>query len=68
MNAKTCKKLRRAAEAATTGKPTSKLLRKPVTVRAKDGRAYQKLIAVNDPNSTRGVYLGLKRGHLNIAT
>lgn len=67
MNAKTCKKLRRAAEAVTTGKPSRKLIGKPVTVRTKDGRSYQKLIAVNDPNTTRGVYLGLKHGHLSIA-
>ena len=55
MNAKTCKKLRR-------------LIGKPVTVTNGNGRTYQKLIAVNDPKSTRGVYRGLKSGDLRIAT
>lgn len=68
MNAKACKKLRRAAGAVTPGKPARKLLGKPVTVHTADGRAYQRLIAVNDPNSARGVSQGLKRGHLRIVT
>lgn len=68
MNAKQCKKLRRLAWQVTVGAPEHRLLGKPVTVHTKDGRAYQKLIAVNDPKSTRGVYQGLKRGDLRVAT
>jgi len=68
MNAKQCKKLRRAAQSATQGRPIRRPLGKPETVIGRDGRQHQTLIAVNDPNSTRGVYRGLKRGDLRIVT
>lgn len=68
MNAKHCKKLRRAARLATVGTPERRMLGKPVTVTTRNGRTCQKLIAVNDPNSARGVYHGLKNGDLRIAT
>ena len=59
MNAKLCKKLRRAAERATVGKPARRYIRVP----ARSTRAYRThtTLRINDPTSTRGVYRAMKR-------
>lgn len=63
MNSGTCKSLRGMARARSVGMPERRLLGKPVNVNMGNGRSYQRLIAVNDPNSTRGIYRRLKREH-----
>lgn len=61
MNSGTCKRLRGLARARSVGMPERRLLGKPVAVKTRTGRPFHKLIAVNDPNSTRGIYRALKR-------
>jgi len=59
MNGRFAKKLRRAAERATIGKPARRWVANRQTTTA--GR--KAVAAVNDPDSTRGVYRALKRAH-----
>jgi ribosomal protein L21E len=61
MNSRTCKRLRGLARARSVGMPERRLLGRTVTVNKGTQRAYQTLIAVNDPKSTRGIYLAFKR-------
>ena len=64
MNAKHCKKLRRAAERATVGMPSRQLLaqntQKFIGTDAR-GRKYYAVRAINNPRSTRAIYHRLKR-------
>lgn len=62
MNAKTCKQLRALARTRSVGKPERRLL--AMKVQAGSGqRRYIAIVAVNDPDSTRGIYRHLKREH-----
>lgn len=49
MNAKQAKRIRRAAEKATVGRPFRRLI------------PHKRGYLINDPNTTRGVYRAIKR-------
>lgn len=57
------KRLRKIARLKSEGLPERQLLATEHLVVSK-GKAYKSIQAVNDMKSTRGIYLGLKRGHL----
>ena len=57
MNAKVCKRLRRAAERASVGLRARGLVGKEVA----HGRYRNSTIAVNAYNTTRGIYRAMKR-------
>ncbi len=71
MNAKTCKRLRRAAENASVGMPARRLIAIGQRVNQakhaqpqKSGvkpREYRAECAMNDPQSTRGFYRAMKK-------
>jgi hypothetical protein len=64
MNQKKCKAARRLARQLSTGMPERQLLgQKRKVKRKRRGKAveYQATQAINDPQSTRGIYRVLKR-------
>ena len=60
MNAKVCKRLRRAAERASVGLRARGLVGKEVVV-ARGNRRWTTNIAINAYNTTRGIYRAMKR-------
>lgn len=60
MRAVKSKYLREKARGMTLGKPERQLMGKQIQV-TKGGKQYVFLQAVNDPQSTRGVYRALKK-------
>lgn len=68
MRAVKCKRLRRLARNFSKGMPERELLaqKHPISVTLPNGERVTTVrwSAFNNPKTTRGIYLGLKRGHL----
>lgn len=62
MNAKLCKRLRKAAREATVGQPVRGLRYRKV--RSRRGYTLDRSTVENHPGTTRGVYRAMKREEL----